>query len=177
MGNYLLFNCLFKPYSQSVFNSCLTKAAMRTYPRNSPEAAARVVALVLTADGHFSGSEYEALRQCYGARDLGLAPDDMPGIVQTLCEDLLMEGFDGRSILTHMGDCQMTSLLDEVDDLQLQGQVLRVAATIVHADKHLSEDETAMLTAICRHWRSCPVTGAAVAAELSHPAPKRVGSI
>jgi hypothetical protein len=82
----------------------------------------------------------------------------MPGIVQTLCEDLLMEGFDGRSILTHMGDSLMGSLTAEVDDVRLQGQVLRIAASVAHADKHLSEGETAMLDAVIRHWQARPVT-------------------
>jgi len=30
---------------------------MRTYPRNSPQAAARILALVLISDGHVSRSE------------------------------------------------------------------------------------------------------------------------
>ena len=34
---------------------------MRSYPRNSPQAAARIVALLLIADGHVSRSEMDAL--------------------------------------------------------------------------------------------------------------------
>jgi tellurite resistance protein len=131
---------------------------MRSYPRNSPEAAARIVALILVSDGHVCRTEYETLHQLLAARDLGLDPQDMPGIVQTLCEDLLMEGFDGRSILTHVGDDLMASLMAEVDDARLQGQVLRIAASVAHADKHLSDGETAMLDAIIRHWQARPVT-------------------
>ena len=129
---------------------------MRSYPRNSPQAAARIVALILISDGHVSRSEYEAFNRIEGARDLSLEPQDMPDIVQTLCEDLLMEGFDGRSILSHMGDGFMVSLMAEVDDPQLQGKVLRIAASVVHADKHLSEGETAMLEAISLHWQTRP---------------------
>jgi hypothetical protein len=131
---------------------------MRSYPRNSPEAAARIVALVLISDGHVSRSEYEALNQLDGARQLGLNPQDMPGIVKTLCEDLLMEGFDGRSILSHVGDSLVVSLMAEVDEPGLQGKVLRVAASVVQADKHLSDGEAAMLDAISRIWRIAPVT-------------------
>ncbi len=130
---------------------------MRTYLRNSPQAAARIVALVLISDGHVCRSEYDALNQLHGVRDLGLEPQEMPTIVQTLCEDLLMEGFDGRSILTHVGDGLMASLMAEVDEPQLQAQVLRLAASAVQADKHLSDGETAMLDAINRHWHIRPV--------------------
>lgn len=125
---------------------------MRTYPRNSPEAAARIVALVLISDSHVSRSEYEALTQLNGVRELGLEPRYMAGIVQALCEDLLMDGFDGRSILSHVGDGLMASLMADVNEPQLQSKVLRVAVSVVHADQHLSEGEAAMLAAIRRHW-------------------------
>lgn len=131
---------------------------MRSYPRNSPEAAARILALVLISDGHVTHSEYQTLKQFGGSSDLGLDPQHMPGIVQTLCEDLLMEGFNGRSILSHVGDRVMASLMAEVDAPQLQNKILRVARAVVHADQHLSEGETAMLEAICRHWQISPVT-------------------
>jgi len=131
---------------------------MRAYPRNSPEAAARIVALVLISDGHVSRTEIEALNQLDGAHDLGLASDNITVIVQTLCEDLLMEGFDGRSLLTHVGDALMALLVAEVDDTRLQGQVLRIAASVVQADTHLSDGESEMFDAICRHWQTRPAT-------------------
>lgn len=149
---------------------------MRTYSRNSPEAAARIVALVLISDGHVCRSEYEALNKLMGVSDLGLDPQDMPGIVQTLCEDLLMEGFDGRSILTHMGDSLMGSLTAEVDDVRLQGQVLRIAASVAHADKHLSEGETAMLDAVNNHWQARPVMMDPAGSRLSPPVFAPAGS-
>ncbi len=150
---------------------------MRSYPRNSPEAAARIVALVLVSDGHVCNTEYKTLNQLFAARDLGLNPQDMPGILQTLCEDLQMEGFDGRSILTHVGDDLMASLMAEVDDTRLQGLVLRIAASVAHADKHLSDGETAMLDAIIRHWRAGPLASDAAGARLTPPAFVPAGSI
>ena len=126
---------------------------MHNYRRNSPEAAARIVALVLISDGNASKSEFEVLNGLGGVRDLGLDPKDMPCIVQTLCEDLLMEGFDGRTILSRVGDALMASLMAEVDDLLLQAQVLRIAKKVIYADRHLSDAEFAMVDAISRHWR------------------------
>ena len=141
---------------------------MRTYLRNSPEAAARIVALVLISDGHVSKSEFESLNQHDGVRDFGLDPQDMPAIVQALCEDLLMEGFDGRSVLSHIGDRFMVSLMTEVDDPQLQSKVLRVAASVIDADQHLSDGETEMIDAINSLWqtRQSRVVGNAAAAVL-----------
>jgi hypothetical protein len=91
----------------------------------------------------------------------------MPGIVQTLCEDLLMGGFDGRSIMSHVDDSLISSLTAEVDEPQLQRQVLRLAALVVHADKHVSEGEAAMLDAISRMWQTRPFTADVVGAQIN----------
>ena len=120
---------------------------MRSYPPNSPEAAARIVALVLIADSHVCRSEFETLSEVDAACALDMPPRAFHGIVQTLCEDLLMDGFVGGSILRYVDDGSLASLLGEVDRPQLRDQVMRIAA-----DKHLSEGEAAVLDAIGRHW-------------------------
>lgn len=125
---------------------------MRSYPRNSPEAAARIVALVLISDGHVGSSEYDALTRLDGVNELALAPQHLRGIVQTLCEDLLMAGFDGHSILALLGDGPLASLLAEVDEPQLRSKVLRLAVAAAKADRHRSEGEASVLDAIRRQW-------------------------
>ena len=60
---------------------------MRSYPHNSPEAAARIVALVLISDSHACNSEFEALKEVDGACALGLPPKAFHGIVLTPAED------------------------------------------------------------------------------------------
>lgn len=148
---------------------------MRSYPRNSPEAAVRILTIVLISDGHVCRSEFEALNQLDGMRHLGLDPQKLPSIVQTFCEDLLMEGFDGRSILSHVGDGLMASLLSEVDAPKLRMQVLDLAESLAHADKHLSDGETAMIQAIRDVWQMNPVNGGAVKAEINFPALAHAG--
>ncbi|MBK9348435.1 MAG: TerB family tellurite resistance protein [Burkholderiales bacterium] len=143
---------------------------MRSYPRNSPEAAARILALVLISDGHVSRSELETLQQLDGVRHLGLDSQKFPAIVQTLCEDLLMEGFDGRSILSRVGEGLMASLMAEVNDVEQQAQVLRLAQLVVHADQHVSEGEKAMIEAISGIWKTISVAAAAAKAKSNRPA-------
>ena len=80
---------------------------MRSYPRNSPEAAARIVALVLISDGHVCRSEIDALQKLQVEQELGLVPGAFAQVVHTLCEDLLMgEGVDGivRLSAPHQGE-------------------------------------------------------------------------
>lgn len=131
---------------------------MRSYPRNSPEAAARIVALVLISDGNIASVELKAMNQLDGVGELGLPPEKLPNIVKALCEDLLMGGFDGRLILSHLGDAVLASMLDEVDDRQLQAKVLRLAVVAAKADQHQADGEASVLDAISRHWGLPPVT-------------------
>ncbi len=126
---------------------------MRSYPRNSPEAAARIVALVLIADDHACQSEFDALNRLDAARELGLEPDALPRIVQTLCEDLLLGDYASGSMLTHVDAGTMVSLMAEVDDPVLQRKVWRLAVSAARADGHLADGELAVLEAARRCWR------------------------
>jgi hypothetical protein len=120
---------------------------MRTYPRNSPEAAARIVTLVLLADGHMCPLESKELT----SGDLGLQADQLSHVVQGVCEDLLMDGYAGRSMAT-IDDGLIASLTAEVDDLRLRHKVLRIASAAAQADGHLGETECVVLEATRRHW-------------------------
>jgi hypothetical protein len=126
--------------------------AMRSYPRNSPEAAARIVALVLIADGNACPSEFDVFERLDGPRELGLPSEGFPGIVQTLCEDLLMGDQGGGSMLGAVGDDDLASLMAEVDAPALQLKVLRLAVAAARADRHLADGEALVLAAARRYW-------------------------
>lgn len=126
---------------------------MRSYPRNSPEAAARIVALVLISDGHVCSSEFDILKQLGAEHELGLEPHLLPQIVQTLCEELLMGGYATGSLLANVDDSTLASLMAEVSDPALQGTVLRLSLAAALADGHLADGETVVLQAARHHWR------------------------
>lgn len=125
---------------------------MRSYRRNSPEAAARIVALVFISDGHVCRSELEAWNKLDGPRTLGLGPDGMSGIVQSLCEDLLLGCYSTGSMMASIDDAMLASLMAEVDDPALQRKVLALALAAASADEHLAEGEALVLAAARRHW-------------------------
>ena len=70
---------------------------MRPYPRNSPGAAARIVALAALADGNIRKAELDILDRLRAYEQLGLARAEFHAVVQTLCENLLTPGFHGES--------------------------------------------------------------------------------
>ncbi|HRD94928.1 MAG TPA: TerB family tellurite resistance protein [Rubrivivax sp.] len=125
---------------------------MRSYPRNSPEAAARIVALVLISDGHVCRSEIEALQQRQVEPELGLAPGAFAQVVHTLCEDLLMGAYGSGSMMCSVDDTTLALLLAEVDEPALRAKVLMLAGVAAEADKHLAEAEAQVVAAMRRQW-------------------------
>ena len=125
---------------------------MRSYPKNSPQAAARVVALVLIADGHVSQSEIDALNHLQVEAELGLAPGGFAQVIHTLCEDLMMGVGGGASMMDSVDDDTLAALLREVDAPALRLAVLRLADAAVMADQCNSESEARVMAALHQHW-------------------------
>jgi hypothetical protein len=126
---------------------------MRSYPHNSPEAAARIVALVLISDGHVCSSEFDMLKQLGAERELGLEPQLLPHIVHTLCEELLAGGYETGSLMANVDDSTLASLMAEVSDPALQRTALRLSLAAARADGHLADGEAMVVAAARRHWR------------------------
>ncbi len=126
---------------------------MRSYPHNSPEAAARIVALVLISDGHVCSSEFDILNQLGAERELGLEPRLLPHIVHTLCEELLLGGYETGSLMSNVDDSALASLMAEISDPALQRTVLRLSLAAARADGHLADGEIIVLEAARRHWQ------------------------
>src|SRR5271168_4265657 len=112
---------------------------MRTYRCDSPQAAGRLVALSLLADGHVSSAELKALGAARLTERLGLAPGEFQTIVQDLCEDLMS--------VAHLnwGDrCQpdsevMHHLIAELRDPQTRAEVMSLCRVAVEADRHITQ--------------------------------------
>ena len=126
---------------------------MRTYSRNSPEAAARLVALALIADGHVCSSEDRALDRLNVSRELGLAAGEFPAIVQTLCEDRLLAPPSWADTASDLDGDLLTTLMAEVDDPALRRKVLRLCLSVSVADDYLADGEIALLAAMLEAWR------------------------
>lgn len=132
---------------------------MRSYPRNSPQASARLVALAMIADGHVSRSEVDAVLRTGAATEMGLAPGELGTVLQALCEDLL-QGVGTQNALSFGDDALIHALMDEVDDAALQALVLRVAAATVAADGHHSAAERYVLERLQSRWARYPAAQA-----------------
>ncbi|MEK6424252.1 MAG: TerB family tellurite resistance protein [Burkholderia gladioli] len=125
---------------------------MRTYRRNSPQAAARIVALVMIADGHVDANEERMLARLGVIARLGLQPGEFDGVVQALCEDLAISGGSDGNVGAGFGAAAHAALLAEVDDPALRRVVLRACLAVASADDYLADGEIAALAAIFGAW-------------------------
>ncbi len=125
---------------------------MRTYPRNSPQAAARIVALAITADGHVCSSEERVLEKLNMAGELGLAPAQFAQIVQTLCEDRSIAQMSFAPPMGHPDEIMLDTLIAEIDDPALRRKVIRLCVAVAIADDYLADGEIALLAAVLNAW-------------------------
>ncbi len=125
---------------------------MRHYPRNSPQAAARIVALTLLADGHLAPAELEALERSQAHECLGLGRDELHAVVHGFCEDLLHSAHLTWSDACRVDTRTMAQLLADVDDPALRQTVLQLCLDIAQADAHIADGESMVLEAVVEHW-------------------------
>lgn len=125
---------------------------MRHYPRNSPQAAARVLALSMISDGNVSRSEIEAVRQSGIEMSLGLPVGGLGEVMQTLCEDLLQGAASAGTLTCCIDEPLVAALLGDVDDTALQRQLMAAIYAAAEADGHLAEGEKQVLGAMRRCW-------------------------
>ncbi len=125
---------------------------MRPYPRNSPQAACRIVALTLLADGNLCRREIAMLERLEAPLQLGLSMTEVHAVVHAFCEDLLSTaGLNWTQVCTVQMPT-LESLLAEVDDPVLQRRVLGLCFAIVEADGHLADAEANVLEVILARW-------------------------
>ncbi len=125
---------------------------MRHYPLNSPQAAARILALAMLADGNVTKAELDVLAHQDAYRQLGLTPLEMQAVLQDFCEDLLSSAHLTWSEACRIDPRALAELMAEVNDPALRRSVLRLCLQVVDVDDHIAEGESIVLCAAVEHW-------------------------
>ncbi len=125
---------------------------MRSYPTNSPEAAARIVALTLMADGHVSLCETSLLDRLAAHDQLGLERQQLHRVLQSFCEDLLHTRRLSWADACRIEPATLQRLLGEIEDPELQMRLFSLCAQVVEADDHVSESEEIVLSHAVEQW-------------------------
>lgn len=125
---------------------------MRKYPKNSPQAAARIVALTLIADGDIGQAELVLLDELAVHQQLGLERDELQAVIDTFCEDLLSSKQLAWADACPVNEYVLAALMGDIDDPALRRKVLGLCVSLAEADERVAEGESVVLIAAVAHW-------------------------
>lgn len=131
---------------------------MRNYLRNSPEAATRIVALIMLADGHVSDSETASLESLQSGPWQGLPAADRVRVLREFSEDLMHCASEPWGRSSHINEALLRALLADVDAPALRAQTLALCRQVAHADAHISSAEENMLALTSEIWATASPT-------------------
>ena len=126
---------------------------MRPYAPNSPQAAARIIALTLLADGDLGEAELALLDELSVHRELGLTRAALHDIVDQFCEDLLSSKQLSWADACPVDEYTLAALMGEIDDPVLRRKVLDLCVRLAAVDDLVAEGESVVLMAALAHWR------------------------
>jgi uncharacterized tellurite resistance protein B-like protein len=125
---------------------------MRKYAPNSPQAAARIVALTIVADGDVDKAEFALLDELTVHEQLGLERDALHAVIDTFCEDLLSSNQLAWAGNCPVDDYTLSELMGEIDDPALRRKVLGLCVRLAEVDGHVAAGESIVLVAAVEHW-------------------------
>jgi hypothetical protein len=137
--------------------------ALTSYPRNSPAAIARVVALAMLADATVHPREIDAIDALGLHQELGISRDAFLTIVSECFAEAMID-MRARDRLRLVDDALVDWILADLDDPQACALAYRATLALLPADGRLSPEELAVLQRMFDRW---PLRGEALTAGLS----------
>lgn len=125
---------------------------MRKYAQNSPQAAARIVALTIVADGDVDKAEIALLDKLAAHEQIGLERGALHAVIDTFCEDLLSSNQLAWSDNCPVDEYTLSEFMGEIDDPALRRKVLGLCVSLAEADGHVAAGESIVLVAAVEHW-------------------------
>jgi tellurite resistance protein len=125
---------------------------MRNYPVDSQNSMARVVVMVLMAEGAIDPSELRLLERPEIIARMGFDHACLSKVTQEFCQDLEIFGVNSRSGELGLDPATIDLLLAEIRSPELQANLLRAMLDIVYADGHLTGSEAAVIAQAMKQW-------------------------
>lgn len=124
---------------------------MRSYPTNSPEAMARLLAMTVVADGELDNCELERLKELQVFSMLGIDSEGFYRVLLDLCRDLAGGGSGEHVAL--LAPARLQQLAAELTDGELRRVVLSAMLVTAKADGEVSGGEQALLRFLLEQWQ------------------------
>jgi hypothetical protein len=125
---------------------------MQVIDRSSRDAPARVLALLVAANGHIHDDELAMLQRLDAFGRLGVSRGHFIELAQR-CLDELGSGLREQSWLRVTDLVYVNGLLDAVDDEDLRMLVCRLCAAVITADGRVSREERMLYNHALARWR------------------------
>jgi len=125
---------------------------MRSYPTNSPQAAARILALTVVADGDIGDAELQWLDRLAVHERLGLARHELHALLDTFCEDLLSSDQLKWADACPVDERTLADLMGEIQDPDLRLKLLRLCVDLAEVDARVDDGESFVLSAAVEQW-------------------------
>lgn len=126
---------------------------MRNYPTDSPQAAARIIALTVVADGEIDQAELDLLDRFDVNTQLGLDRLALHRMLDTFCEDLLSSDQLRWADACPVDEATLAQLMGEIASPALRKQLLQLCIEIAESNAHVAQGEAMVLNAAVEHWR------------------------
>jgi hypothetical protein len=125
---------------------------MRPYPIDSPQAAARIVALTWLAGGRLDGHASTPVDPQGLAAELGLTPADWQQVLAGFQQDLQASPRQTWGDACGVDPLSLQHLLAEVANPTLRRQVLALCLRAAESDHQISDGESLVLEAMVEQW-------------------------
>lgn len=124
---------------------------MKTYPIDSPQAVARLIAMVMITDARLDDRELDALERLDMLRMIGLSREEFSAVVKAYCEELVAAGSpDGKVDL--MDRARIDAIVDAVQDPRKRLDAASMALVVMKADGTFHDAELALLRYTLERW-------------------------
>jgi uncharacterized tellurite resistance protein B-like protein len=124
---------------------------MQTYVQNSPEAMARIIAMMIVTDAHIDDREIALLDRLDAYKSLGMSRNEFMTVARDYCSDLVTEAEDfGSSAL--LDPDRTDAVIAFVDVPQRRLLVARLLLGVLAADSQQRESELVLFEHILDRW-------------------------
>lgn len=124
---------------------------MKDYPKNSPEAVARVVAMMMITDSRLDDRELGIMDELRIYDIIGISRGRFSEVVQDYCGDLMGAGGKNGHIRLVDKD-RIDAIVDLVDDREKRVQACGMMLNIAKADGKLHDTELAVFKYVLDRW-------------------------
>jgi uncharacterized tellurite resistance protein B-like protein len=124
---------------------------IKLYPKDSPVAMARVLAMTMMADACFHPRELEALDRVRAFSRLGLSRNAFLTVASE-CFEAQMQSMRAANRAELLDDASLDVALDAVQSPEKRELVYRLVIELLPADGRLSESELALLQRMLDRW-------------------------